>query len=85
MELLEEDIAREEAKMVELEENLDNLNVAEKSKEITSFSSTTNEDGSVSIWNKSTEEVKEIREKFFDNPEVHKTRTREELEHERQE
>jgi len=64
--------------------NSESLSVAEHSTTIKSFSSTTNPDGTVTIWNKSEEEANQIKEEFFDNPNVQKTRTREEIEEERQ-
>ncbi|KAL4434994.1 hypothetical protein ABPG74_017750 [Tetrahymena malaccensis] len=83
IELLERDLEIEKQKIKDMEENLDKINVADNFNAVRSFSCTYNEDGSVSIWNKTEEQVAEIKKQFFDNPDVQRTKTREELEEER--
>jgi hypothetical protein len=85
IDILNRDLASEKEKLVELEANADKISVVDRPKpsEITSFSSVINPDGSVTIWNKTESEIEWIKEKFFNNPDVVRTKTREELESER--
>lgn len=83
MEILQRDLSREVEKLQDLESKAETLSVVETTPEIRSFSSTTNPDGTVTIWNKSEEEVQRIRQQFYDNPNVHRTRSRQEIENER--
>lgn len=57
LDILNRDLASEHEKLAELEANADKISIVEPPKEVRSFSSTTNPDGSVSIWNKSTSEI----------------------------